>query len=241
MHRVQRFFDSNGVVFAEINTSGARARLDTTAANLAASANDKEGAKLRGMGETSKQQTLRAALLKQMRSVARIAASELDTAPELSSLWMPSDKTPSHALIEAANAIAGVGMKYSDMFIQNGLPSNFVDRLLAAIAALEASYGDRNEFTGRRVTATAGTIDAAKRGRKLIKVLGALVKVQLAADDPLAAAWTSAKRFHAAASRSADSAANPTGTTVVAGAEHAGQAQSEVAGPVNAAGVAPAA
>lgn len=201
MHRVQRFFDANDVVFAEINASPARRRLDQAAEDLAATADEQEVAKQKGKGETLAQKALRSALLKQMRPIARVAQCVHDDVPELSSMTMPGNKAAWQPLMEAAAAMAGVGREHHDVFTSGGLPADFVERLTARITELMASFGHRNESGGRRVLATARTVSQATRARRLVKVLDALVKQQLPDNDPLLAGWQTAKRYHAIASR----------------------------------------
>jgi hypothetical protein len=201
MHRVQRFFDANDVVFAEINASGARQRFDQAANDLAAAANEQEAAKQKGKGETLAEKALRAALLKQMRPVVRIAQCVLDDVPELSSMTMAGNKTACQPLMEAAAAMADVSRAYRDVFRSGGLPADFVEQLTDRMAELAASFGDRDESVSARVLATASTASLATRARRLVKVLDALVKQQLSDTDPLLASWQTAKRYHAIASR----------------------------------------
>lgn len=218
MHRVQRFFDANDVVFADINASGARQRLDRAADDLAASANEQETSKQEGKGETLAEKALRSALLKQMRPIVRIAQCVLDDVPELSPMTMPGGKTAWQPLMEAAAAMADVGRAHHDVFTSGGLPADFVERLLDRVAAILASFGDRNEYASTRVLATATTASRATRGRKLVKILDALVKLQLSADDPLLAGWQTAKRYHAIAPRPAPQQATAAAEPAVAGA-----------------------
>ena len=216
MHRVQSFFDANDVVFAEINASGARHRLDQAADDLATSANEQEASKQEGKGETLAQKVLRSALLKAMRPIVRIAQCVLGDVPELSSMTMPGSTTAWQPLMEAAAVMADVGRAHQDVFTSGGLPADFVERLMDRVAALKASFGDKNEYVSTRVLATASTASHATRGRRLVKVLDALVKLQLTATDPLLAGWQTAKRYHAIAPRSAPAGASLAAVPAVA-------------------------
>jgi hypothetical protein len=194
--RTQRFLDANDAALGQVNRSGARKTLDQVVTDLTTHGNVQESSKRKAMGETSKQRALRVAVLKQMRSVARIAASTLRDIPQFSSLTMPPSKASAREVTMRAHAMADAALPHASVFTDAGLSADFTDRLLAAAGAVEASLGDRNESGATRVTATQGTLSASRRGRHAVKVLDALVRLQLADDNDLLAGWVSAKRFH---------------------------------------------
>jgi hypothetical protein len=110
-----------------------------------------------------------------------------------------------------AHAMADAALPHANVFTEAGLSADFTDRLLAAANAVEASLGDRNESGATRVTATQGTVSASRRGRHAVKVLDALVRLQLADDNDLLAGWVSAKRFHLIRAATAAVAPSPSG------------------------------
>jgi hypothetical protein len=68
------------------------------------------------MGETSKQRTLRLALLKRMRPIARVAARTLETIPEFSSLTMPPDGRLTRDVLTRAHAMADAATPHASVF-----------------------------------------------------------------------------------------------------------------------------
>ena len=97
-------------------------------------------------------------------------------------------------LASAAGAMAEAAEKWKDVFVQHGLPAEFIDQLKAAALALENARTAKTESNRRRVTATAAVADQVKRGRKAVRVLDAILRPRLAKDPELLAAWRSAKR-----------------------------------------------
>ena len=85
--------------------------------------------------------------------------------------------------------------KQQELFVQQGLPPDFVARLRAATAALRSSLGTRFGTRRRRVTATAGLGVQIRRGKRAVRMLNALLAPQLASDPERLAAWDSVRRI----------------------------------------------
>jgi hypothetical protein len=197
--RTQRFLDANAAALGQINQTGARKELDGAVTDLTGHVNTQESTRKQAMGETANQETLRNALLAQMRPIARIAASTLQSVPQFSSLKMPPATAGAVATLARAQAMADVAQQHLSTFTAAGLPADFLTQLGTAASAVQASLGTRDDLTGSRVVATQGTESASRRGRQAIKVLDAFIRRQLAGNDDLIAGWVSAKRYRAAA------------------------------------------
>lgn len=205
--RVQRFLDANGVALASVNGAAPRRKLNDAVAALESHANELESKTQEGAGETAKQRTLRLALLKLMRSINRVGRLLLSDVPDFSPLEMPSSNVKRHVLLEKAYAMQKAATPHAQVFIDGGLPADFLTRLQAATDAIAASIGDQTDVGSARVAATGGTLAQAGKVRQAIRALDSLVQLALAADDVLLVAWQSAKRFHALRSATAPAAA----------------------------------
>lgn len=84
-------------------------------------------------------------------------------------------------------------------------------RLTAAASALDAARNAKVESTRRRITATATVKAQLKRGRKVVRLLDAILKPRLAGNPQLLAAWQSATRVRPVSAV----AANDTSVVVV--------------------------
>ena len=195
--RVQRFLDANGGALAAANGSAARKKLDQAVAALESNANELEAKTQQGVGETAKQRTLRLALLTLMRSINRVGRLFLADVPDFSPLRMPGQKVKLHVLLEKAYAMQQAAVPQAQVFIDGGLPADFLARLQAAIDAIAASTGDRTDVGSARVVATGGTLEQAVNVRKATRALDSLVQLALPVNDPLLGAWRSAKRLDA--------------------------------------------
>jgi hypothetical protein len=112
--------------------------------------------------------------------------------------------------------MADAATPHASVFTDAGLPADFVAQLLAAASTVEASLGDRNESTNNRVKAGSGLSTTSRKGRHVVKVLNALVRLQVADGSDLLNAWVSAKRFYAVAGAGAVGAVAPSATPVAA-------------------------
>ncbi len=212
--RVQRFLDANDAVLTSVNGSAARRALDQAVAQLETHGNELESKKQQHAGETAKQRALRLALLKLMRPINRVGQLSLGNIPDFSPLEVPTIRTSTGKLLEKAYAIAQAAAPHAQVFVDGGLPADFLSRLSAATNAIAASLGDRDRLGTARVTATEGTVVLASKVRQAVRALDSLVKLALADDDLLLVAWKSAKRYHAVRLAMQPSETQPSATSV---------------------------
>ena len=81
-----------------------------------------------------------------------------------------------------------------EAFVRHGLPQDFIEQLKSAASALEETRTAKTRSARDRTTATASVQDQAKRGRKAVRLLDAVLLPRLRKDPQLLAAWKSAKR-----------------------------------------------
>ena len=78
-----------------------------------------------------------------------------------------------------------------DEFIKREMPADFLDDLMAAINAFEATLDSKNVNTEKRVTATAAIDALVERGRKIVRELDAIVRNKYRNDPATLVGWES--------------------------------------------------
>jgi hypothetical protein len=199
--RIQTFLDANDAALGTINKSGMRAELDAVVTALGQSSTTQAAGRVNAIGETANQRTLRLALrLNNMQPIASVARAKLRTVPNFQAMTLPKPDTRVVSLIAHANGMAEAAQPYSQVFIDAGLPQDFLAKLTAAADAVKASIDTRAAARGQRSGATGTLKDLVTRARLALKALNALVVPVLSADvshSGLLAEWKSVRRVHA--------------------------------------------
>ena len=91
--------------------------------------------------------------------------------------------------------MADAAAEYPVLFTTEGLPTDFVAQLRAAVGEFEDVIVARNASQVRRMVATQGIRDTLARARGVAKVLDALVAKQLGRRKELLAEWNQMKRI----------------------------------------------
>jgi hypothetical protein len=196
--RVQVFLDTNDSLLNTVNKSGMRAELDVIVSALGQSGGQQAAGRVNAIGETAKQRTLRLALrLNHMQPIASVAKAKLRTVPNFEAMTMPHPDVRVVSLIAHANGMAEAAQPYAQMFIDAGLPQDFIAQLRAAADAVTSSIDTRAAARGRRSSATGALMELEGRARLAFKALSAFVVPILSADvahSGLLAEWKSARR-----------------------------------------------
>lgn len=188
--QIQRFLDDNTALLDAVNQSTARKRLDETVAQLAAHSVTQVAGRRTAQGETAKQRALREALRSDyMQPIAVIASQQLRQQPEFKALRMPPWNLRGARLASVAQDMANAAEKYTDLFVQEGLPPDFVAQLRAATDRLDQSIGTRGQSRGLQAGATKGLKEQAKQARGLFRVLDSQVRPKLGTNDDLLRQW----------------------------------------------------
>jgi hypothetical protein len=199
--RVQAFLDTNDSLLNSINKSGMRSELDTVVLALGQSGGQQAAGRVNAIGETAKQRTLRLALrLNHMRPIASVARAKLRTVPNFQSMTMPSPKIRVVSLLTHAHGMAEAAAPYAQVFIDAGLPDDFIAKLTAAADAVKASIDTRAAARGQRSSATGTLTGLENRARLVFRALNDFVVPILVADvahSGLLAEWKRARRVDA--------------------------------------------
>ncbi len=199
--RIQAFLDANDAALGTINTSGMRAELDAVVTALGQSSSTQAAGRVNAIGETANQRTLRLALrLNHMHPIASVARAKLRTVPNFQAMTLPKPGTRVVSLIAHASGMGEAAAPYAQVFIDAGLPQDFLAKLTAAADAVKASIDARAAARGQRSSATGTLKTLVDRARLAIKALNAFVVPLLSADvahSGLLAEWSSVRRVHA--------------------------------------------
>jgi hypothetical protein len=238
LRRVQRFLEDNTPLLDAVNQSEARKRLDETVTQMGSHAVDQVAGRRSAVGETAKQRAMRLALRNNyMEPIAVIAGQKLREQPEFTVLRLPPWNVKGARLTAAATDMANAAEKYTDLFVQAGLPTDFVAQLRAATVRLDESIDVRGQGRGQQVGATSGLKAVASQARALIRVLDAVVRPKLGTNDALLREWDFA--IHITRPRTVASA-TPAGTTSSSTSTSAGSTPTPAATPKPATTVTPA-
>jgi hypothetical protein len=220
---VQHFLDEHAAKLGGLATGPARTRLDDVVKELTAHVAEQSGSDFAAQGLTKKQRSLRQALIRDhMAPISRIARADLPDTPEVHPLKMPRGNPGTGKLVSHARGMAKAALPFSNVFVLGGLPADFTVRLDAATDALLQAGSDRSRNHGRRGGATKGLRQRLSAGRKIVRVIDALVKSVAATDPVLVADWNIVKRVQRTGVRSGSTTtapATPVAVTPVAPAQ----------------------
>lgn len=177
-----------------VPASGMRKRLDEQIDALRVHIVAQSSAALGSRMCTQSLQARRATLIEDhMRPIACIACAELRDHPDLVSFTVPI-RRPSPALLYAsAMGMAMAAAPHAAVFIDAGLPPDFIDRLRDAANAMRDAVDSRTRERGVRSGSTAGIAETVANARRTVRALNALVRIHIKYDAGLLAEWDGAR------------------------------------------------
>ena len=195
LRNVDTFLDDNASSLGSIPRTGTRRKLRQLIADLSTHAADQSGRTLQSMGATMRLRRRRKLLLEDhMLPIARIARAELHGTPELAPFRMPRRRLSVQRLAQDALGMSGAAVTFRRIFIDAGLPDDFVQQLDDAVAAMLASVSTRASNRNASSEATLGLRAKLSEGRKLVQVLDAFIRKELRHDPARLAGWARVKR-----------------------------------------------
>ena len=195
LRAVDAFIDRNTTDLGNVVTTGARLKLKANITRLSSHASDQTGSTFEYRSSSINKDSLRRALMRDhMAPIASIAKAELPLTPEVAPLRMPRGRPTNAKLAVAAEGMAKAAAPYASLFIDHGMPADFLDQLNAAAEALNASLADHTDIRARRRTATAGVQATIASGRRLVNILDKYVKTALKDNPVLLEGWNNVKR-----------------------------------------------
>jgi hypothetical protein len=203
LRAAQQFVAEHAERLPQVADTGARHRLDEIVSELDGLVADQAGNTLLARGSTRKLHAARRELIRDhMAPIASIARAELASTPELVSLRLPRGTPSVEKLAAAAEGMACEAARHAAVFIQAGLPHDFIKRLTAAAAAVVDAATERTRRRGRVSGATEGLKVRLAAGRRVVDVLDTFVRTATHEDPALLTQWRSVRAVHAPAGRS---------------------------------------
>lgn len=151
-----------------------------------------------------------------MKSIVNVATALRGQVPGVGVIRMPAYGIRSENLVASAEALATTAAVYKTVFVERGLPQDFLEQLAAATSALKSSIDARGLALSKRTGATKSVAGDHDLGRRLVSMIDASLAHALKNDPATLASWRQAKRItiKPSATRST-SAAAPTATDTV--------------------------
>jgi hypothetical protein len=192
--RVQGFLDAQAAIIGTAVPAPLRAQLDAAVTQIAAHQAEQGASASAAKGETAKQKLLRGDLYAHLLNpVAGIARKQLRGVTEFPSLIVSAAFRLSNKLLAKATELADAAAKNEKLFIDNGLPADFIAQIRAGVTEISASVVARDAAHTQQVTATAGMKVADKSARATIDTMNRALKKVLKANPALLAGWMAAK------------------------------------------------
>jgi hypothetical protein len=194
LHLMKAFLDENADALGNVNKSTSRAALNDSVTTLDDLAQAQVAAELQAASTTLEKNGIREDLrLNHMQPVAAIARATLAHVPLIADLRLPAHNVNDATLISRGTAMANVAAQYSDVFIGEQLPADFLAQLHASVEAVRSATVRRDNFQVRVTTATRAVDVELARSHNIVKILNSLVIKQLKDRPDLLAGWRRAK------------------------------------------------
>jgi hypothetical protein len=194
LHLMKAFMEENAAALGSVNKSTSRSSLDDVLASLDARAQEQDAAEVQAASLTRHKNVLREDLrLHHMQPVAAIARATLAHVPTIGSLRLPSDKVTDGTLINKGYSMVKVAAQYSDVFIGEQLPADFLAQLTASVDEVRKAVNQRGNFQVQVTSATEAVDNELARAHNVVKILNSLVIKQLKDRPDLLAGWRRAK------------------------------------------------
>lgn len=137
----------------------------------------------------------KAAIIEDLGILRRTARSMSGVMPGIEEKFSVPHRQDGQELINTARSALAAAEPIRAEFLRREVPEQVFNDLAANIAAYEAAHTDRNTAREESLTAAASIDAAIERGMEAVRQLDPIVRNKLHNNDPLRAAWVSAKRI----------------------------------------------
>ena len=165
--------------------------VDTMTAGATEQTTQKAQATLAAKDEKSLRVDVRSLHLK---SIVDVAGALRGKVPGTGVFKLPPAGLRSENLVLAAQALRTTAGVYKDVFVEHGLPADFLDQLDAATAALKESVDARGVARSRIAGASNSLVNERSLGRQIVTMIDASLAHVLKSDKPMLASWRQVKR-----------------------------------------------
>jgi len=129
-----------------------------------------------------------------LKAIVRVAGALRGKVPGMGVFKLPNRSLSSDTLFHAAEAIRTTAAVYKDVFVEHGLPADFLDQLDAATTALGASVDARGVARAKVSGASSGLESDLALGKQIVAMIDASLTHALKTDSPMLASWRQVKR-----------------------------------------------
>jgi hypothetical protein len=129
-----------------------------------------------------------------LKSIVRVAGALRGKVPGMGVFKLPDRTLSSDTLYHAAEAMRTTASVFKDVFVEHGLPADFLDQLDAATTALGACVDARGVARAKVSGASNGLVSDLALGRQIVTMIDASLAHALKSDSPMLASWRQAKR-----------------------------------------------
>jgi len=169
--------------------------LDEVIEQLSVMGEEQDANTRQGRAETLRQRALREELrTRHMLPISQIARLVYGVPGVDRALVMPKRRADNDALLDAARGMAQAAGKQYTVFVEHGLPVDFLEQLRNATSAIADALGARVESQRRSIVARQTIRQLTKRGNNAVAMLDAIVAPRLSPEPDLLAAWKTVKR-----------------------------------------------
>lgn len=215
LRNAQQFIAAHADDLPRVARTGASRRLDSILDELSCCITEQAAATLLARAATRHAHHLRRRLLEDHLSpITRIARAELEAHPDLIAFRMPRTTRPFELLVADARGIALAAAPHAAMFIEAGLPDDFIARMETAAAELLEAYLTRNSWRARAEVATAGITMRLADGQRTVQMLDSFVRLATRERRELRDAWLRVRTIAAVSGRQKSIASPPDDTPV---------------------------
>jgi hypothetical protein len=197
--RVSAFLDANPMT-GLIDVAPARAMLDDALRRVRRHVATQESAPAMGRAALHRQQDLAGRIKDDfMRPLVTIARAQTEPGLDagLSAAFrMPTGRLGVQGLLQWCDGIREAARPVEALFVQHGMPADFLTRMAEAREELVRSMTIRATLTTAHVAARTGLQVELRRARLAVDRLDALVRACFRGDEAVLATWRSTKRVH---------------------------------------------
>ena len=194
LYTVDVFLDAHALELPETTSSGARRVFTLALAELHLHLTNQAAAPIQSRGLTRKKADLVEGLKRDhLRPIAAIARSRRRTHHELVAIRMPKGDPALQKVLGHASGMAKSIAPFEQVFIDAGCRPNFMNDLAKALDEIMTTVTARTSAQGRHSGATAGLQHTLSVCWEQVRILDSLVRSEIHHDQPLVAAWESAK------------------------------------------------
>jgi len=168
--------------------------IDRIAANAAAFGREDGQTTLTATDEKALRKELRTV---HMHAIVDTAAGLRGQVPGVGVIHMPPANLGAVKLVDAAKSLHDVAATYEQVFVQNGLPQDFLAQLATSTNAVQASIDARGVAKSNRALARENLRTDLDLGRRILKLIDATLTHALKNDPAMLTSWRQTKRVGA--------------------------------------------